>query len=171
MYRLIQYICIGGYRLFKYLKNNDGIMNSTHPIYTLKVASELSGTSVYSIRKYIDKGLLLPFKTATNRHLLSEVDIKRLICIRSYLDDMGLNVAGIKAQFALVPCWLIRPCSEVDRESCDAYTSASQPCWEVTNKGRHCIDEDCRICEVYKLPEKCSDLKSYLKNFELKQLT
>lgn len=145
---------------------NTDNFDSTAPVYTLSVAAKLSGTTVYSIRQYIDKGLLIPFKTKTNRHLFSRVDVKRLQCIRRYLDDMGLNIAGIKAQFALVPCWKIKPCSVEDRSNCEAYDSVTQPCWEVSIKGPACRAVDCRICAVYKLPEKCGDLKSYLKTFE-----
>ncbi len=142
---------------------NKETIDSTTPLYTLKVAAELSGTSVHSIRQYIDKGLLIPFKTETKRHLFSQVDIQRLKCIRRYLDDLGLNIAGIKAQFALVPCWKVKPCSESDRQNCEAYTALSNPCWEATVKGPKCKNEDCRLCNVYKLPEKCNDLKSFLK--------
>ncbi len=141
----------------------DKQLDSSFPLYTLRVAAQLSNTSIYSIRQYIDKGLLIPYRTSTNRHLFSKVDIQRLKCIRRYLDDMGLNIAGIKALFAVVPCWKLKNCSLEDRYDCDAYVSITLPCWEVPNKGGACKDLDCRTCEVYKLPEECTDLKSFLK--------
>ena len=132
------------------------------PLYTLKVASELTGISVYSIRQYIDKGLLIPYRTDTNRHRFSKVDIARLKCLQKYF-NMGLNATGIKAMLALVPCWKIRPCSSEDQAVCDAFTSISAPCWEASVKGPECKNVDCRDCPVYKLPEQCTDLKAYLK--------
>ena len=57
------------------------IIDSTQPVYTLRVASKLTSTPTHSIRQYIDKGLIIPFKTKTNRHLFSNVDIQRLKCI------------------------------------------------------------------------------------------
>jgi len=136
---------------------------TTDPVYTLGVASKLSETPAHSIRQYIDKGLIIPFKTDTNRHLFSEVDILRLKCIRKYLDEQGLNLAGINALFSLVPCWIIKPCSEEDRKDCDAYNSTSEPCWKATVKGPQCKNTDCRICNVYRLPEQCTDMKSMIK--------
>jgi len=136
---------------------------STEPIYTLSIAAKLSATPAHSIRQYIDKGLIIPFRTSSNRHLFSEVDILRLKCIRKYLDERGLNTAGIKALFSLVPCWLIKPCSIDDREQCDAYHSSAFPCWEATEKGPQCKNSDCRTCNVYRLPEQCQDVKALLK--------
>ena len=136
---------------------------STDPVYTLAVASKLSATPAHSIRQYVDKGLIIPFRTDTNRHLFSEVDILRLKCIRKYLDEQGLNLAGINALFSLVPCWVIKPCSEADRENCDAFTSVSEPCWKATVKGPECKNTDCRVCNVYRLPEQCTDMKSMIK--------
>jgi len=137
--------------------------DNTDPVYTLGVASRLSNTPVHSIRQYIDKGLLIPFRTETNRHLFSEVDILRLKCIRKYLDQQGLNIAGINALFSLVPCWIMKPCSEEDRKDCDAYTSVSEPCWKAAVKGQKCKNTDCRVCNVYRLPEQCTDMKSMIK--------
>lgn len=136
---------------------------TTDPVFTLAVASKLSDTHAHSIRQYIDKGLIIPFKTDTNRHLFSEVDILRLKCIRKYLDEQGLNLAGINALFSLVPCWIIKPCSEEYRKDCDAYHSDSEPCWKATVKGLQCKNTDCRVCNVYRLPEQCTDMKSMIK--------
>ncbi|MBT8261430.1 MAG: MerR family transcriptional regulator [Bacteroidia bacterium] len=135
----------------------------TEPLYTLSVASRLSNTPTHSVRQYIDKGLILPFKTKNKRHLFSDVDISRLKCIRKHLDEQGLNIAGINALFALVPCWIIKPCSIEDRENCDAYSEIKKPCWQASNKGPECKNTDCRLCSVYQLPEKCVNLKDFIK--------
>ena len=135
-------------------------LDKTEPIYTLSVAARLSETPQHSIRQYIDKGLIIPFRTETHRHLFSEVDISRLKCIRRYLNELGLNIAGIKALLSLVPCWVLRPCSTEARENCEAYHTSSYPCWEATHKGPECKNMDCRICNVYRMTERCQDLKS-----------
>lgn len=137
---------------------------SSDAIYTLSVASRLSGVPGHSIRQYIDKGLLIPFRTKTDRHLFSEVDISRLKCIRKMISDGGLNIAGIKAMYSLIPCWEIRQCSTQDRIICEAYHQVNAPCWEASNKAPNCKNLDCRHCDVYKLPEECQDLKSLLKH-------
>ena len=143
----------------------NSVDNPTAPLYPLRVAAELTGTSVYALRQYVDLGLIIPYKTPTNRRLYSKVDIQRILCIRKYLDEQGLNIAGIKALFASVPCWLVKPCPIEDREKCDAYTSLTEPCWQVTVKGPTCQNVDCRECDVYRLQEECSDLKSIFKKF------
>lgn len=144
--------------------------DTTKPIYPLRVAAELSGTSVYTLRQYADLGLVLPYKTQKNRRLYSQVDIKRLLCIRKYLDGYGLNIAGIKAIFAQVPCWLLHPCTKEDQAGCDAYSAFDKPCWQASNKGDACKNEDCRKCTVYRLPERCVDIKSLFKQLEVIRL-
>jgi MerR family transcriptional regulator/heat shock protein HspR len=152
------------------MKNNNSSKNLSEPVYTLGVAAKLSNTSVYSLRQYVDKGLVIPYRTKTNRYLYSEGDIIRLKCIRRYLDELGLNIAGIRAIFALVPCWLLKPCSEQDRQGCDGYTAIDRPCWEVNKKGGACKNEDCRTCKVYLLPEKCKDLKTLFKKLNKQEI-
>lgn len=136
---------------------------STDPIYTLSIASRLSGIQPHSIRQYIDKGLIIPFKTKGNRHLFSDVDILRLKCIKKSIHNDGINIAGIKALFSLIPCWAVKPCSVSDRENCGAYNSTSQPCWDASEKSSICKNSDCRTCEVYRYPESCKDLKTLFK--------
>ena len=141
------------------------IDNPIAPLYPLRVAAELTNTSVYSLRQYVDLGLIIPYKTETNRRLYSQIDISRILCIRKYLDEYGLNIAGIRTMFAQVPCWKIKPCSKADCLNCDAYNSVSEPCWTVSKKGGECESEECRTCSVYRLPEKCQDLKSIFKEY------
>ena len=137
--------------------------NDIEPIYTLRIASKLSSISVYSIRQYIDRGLIIPYTTKTRRHLFSDADMSRLISIRKYLNELGLNVAGINALFSLVPCWLIKQCSESVRVKCDAYSNISEPCWQSSHKGPFCRNSDCRICEVYRMSETCTNHKDFIK--------
>ena len=136
---------------------------STDPIYTLSIASKLSGIPSHSIRQYIEKGLIIPFRTKKNRHLFSDVDILRLKCIKKSIHDEGVNIAGIKAMFSLIPCWVIKPCSVSERTHCGAYHSNSQPCWQASEKSDLCKNSDCRTCDVYRYPESCKDLKTLLK--------
>ena len=151
------------------MNNLKSVDNPTTPLYPLRIAAELTGTSVYALRQYVDRRLIIPFKTDTNRRLYSLVDIQRILCIRKFLDEHGLNLAGISTMFAQVPCWLLKPCPDDDRLKCDANTSITEPCWGVSQKGATCQDEDCRTCSIYRLPEKCRDIKSIFKE-SIKQL-
>jgi MerR family transcriptional regulator/heat shock protein HspR len=136
---------------------------STSPVYTLSITAALSGIPDHSIRQYIDKGLIIPFRKETNRNLFSQVDILRLKYIHKLLVKDGLNIAGIRAMLALLPCWAIRKCSDEERENCQAYSSENYPCWEASEKGTLCKNSNCRECEVYRVVEIFPDLKSFLK--------
>ena len=137
---------------------------NTEPIYTLGIASKLSSTPQHSIRQYIDKGLIIPYKTETNRHLFSDTDINRLLWIKKQLNENGLNFAGIKSLYSLIPCWKLRPCSVETRANCEAYFSTNSACWEASNKGPMCKNDDCRICEVYQISGPELNIKSILKD-------
>jgi MerR family transcriptional regulator, heat shock protein HspR len=125
------------------IMDNNSVVSIT-PVYTLSITSGLSGIPVHSIRQYVDKGLIIPFKKESNRNLFSQVDILRLKFIHKLLDENGLNIAGIRTLLALIPCWAIRECSIEERESCQAYHSDAYPCWEASEKGTHCKNNNCR---------------------------
>ena len=109
--------------------------DSNRPVYTLGMASQLSGTPAHSIRQYIDMGLLIPFKLESKRHLFSRNDIDRLRLIRKLIRDKGLNFSGVRALMAITPRRAMRECSGEDRSSCGAYSKNFQPCWESSEKG------------------------------------
>ena len=139
------------------------VLDTLNPVYTLSVASELSGIPVHSIRQYIDKGLIIPYTKKSKRHLFSHVDISRLKYIDNQLSETGLNIAGIRAQLAMIPCWVIRSCSKEDRKTCQAYCSDSFPCWDASRKGVSCRNINCRECEVYSIVEAYPNIKTFIK--------
>jgi len=139
------------------------LVESTTPLYTLSITSVLSDIPVHSIRQYADMGLIIPFKKASNRNLFSKVDILRLKYIHKLLHECGLNVAGIRALLALIPCWAIKRCAPEERNRCQAFQSDAFPCWEASEKGTSCKNTNCRECEVYRIVENYPDIKSYLK--------
>lgn len=143
------------------MENN--LTDSTTPVYTLSTTSSLSKIPAHSIRQYIEKGLIIPYKKDSNRNLFSQVDILRLKYIHKLLTDEGLNIAGIRALLALIPCWAVRNCSDEERNNCQAFHSDTFPCWEASEKGIGCKNTNCRECEVYRIVENYPDVKSYLK--------
>jgi MerR family transcriptional regulator, heat shock protein HspR len=145
------------------MENNS--IDSTTPVYTLSTTSILSGIKLHSIRQYIDKGLIIPFKKESNRNLFSQVDILRLKYIHKLLNEGGLNIAGIQMLLSVIPCWAIRNCATEEREKCQAYDSDSYPCWKASEKGTLCKNTNCRECEVYRIVEDYPDIKSFLKTF------
>lgn len=133
------------------------------PLYPISIASKLTNTTVYTLRVYEDRGLIIPYRTNTGRRLYSDTDIARLHCIRKQIDEQGLNMAGIRSLMAIIPCWLLRPCTPEDRKQCGAYQSPADPCWQASDKSSACRNEDCRSCPVYHIPERYDDVKSLYK--------
>ena len=87
----------------------------------------------------------------------------RLKFIHKLLTEDGLNIAGIRALLAIIPCWAVRNCSDKEREKCQAFHSDNYPCWEASEKGTLCKNTNCRECEVYRIVETFPDVKSFLK--------
>jgi MerR family transcriptional regulator, heat shock protein HspR len=134
------------------------------PVYTIGVIAKKFNISVHSLRLYESEGLIIPFKTETNRRLYSNNDIKRVQCIRDMIENQKLNFAGIKWALSMIPCWSLLPCTEKDREVCDAYTETTMPCWSVPHKAEKCQKLDCRECHVYLSFSNCKNFKEYLKD-------
>lgn len=137
---------------------------SNTPVFSLSIASRLSGIPAHSIRQYVDKGLLIPYTLESGRHLYSPLDICRLKNIQILIRERGLNFAGIKALASMTPCWYMRNCSRKERDLCDAYNDDSKPCWEASHKGITCKNEDCRECPVYQSLNETTDFKSNIRD-------
>lgn len=133
------------------------------PKYTISNAAKLLGISVHTLRMYEREGLIIPFKKDSGQRLYSDSDVERLSCIRRAINEDGLNIEGVKRVLSLIPCWGILSCPVEDKLKCEAYNGHSQPCWILKNKSSHCIDKDCRECEVYLRYGNCQSLKQKLK--------
>jgi MerR family transcriptional regulator/heat shock protein HspR len=65
-----------------------------HAVYSISVASELSGVDPQMLRVYEQRGLLSPFRTDGGTRRYSSQDLERVAAITSLLGE-GLNLAGI----------------------------------------------------------------------------
>ncbi len=66
------------------------------PLYTISVASEILETHPRTLMLYEDVGLVLPFRTSTNRRRYSQRDISKLQVIQHLTREKGVNLAGVK---------------------------------------------------------------------------
>ena len=64
-------------------------------IYFISVASTLSGIHQQTIRTYVMKGLIKPYRTGGGTRRYSQEDIDKLIQIQN-LSQRGINLDGIK---------------------------------------------------------------------------
>ncbi len=65
-------------------------------LYSIAVASRLTGMHPQTLRKYERAGLLMPARQDGNQRLYSDADIQRLRRIRYLVEDRGINVAGLE---------------------------------------------------------------------------
>ena len=142
---------------------NQGLDNNNLPVYTIGVAADLIGVSVHALRMYETAGILSPKRTKTQRRLYSKNDITRLQGVRHFIEEDGLNIAGIKTVLSVIPCWKLKPCSKEDRGKCDAYYKMGEPCWAVETRGDICTGVDCRDCEVYLNAADYKNIKKLIK--------
>jgi MerR family transcriptional regulator, heat shock protein HspR len=69
-------------------------IGNSHAVYSISVASELSGVDPQMLRVYEQRGLLSPFRTDGGTRRYSSDDLERIAAITSLLEE-GLNLAGI----------------------------------------------------------------------------
>jgi MerR family transcriptional regulator/heat shock protein HspR len=71
------------------------MMEQTNGVYIMRVASMLTGMHPQTLRKYERVGLLEPSRCKKLR-MYSDEDISRLKIIKHLVDDLGLNIAGVR---------------------------------------------------------------------------
>jgi MerR family transcriptional regulator/heat shock protein HspR len=137
------------------------------PVISIGVLAERVGLSVSAVRKYEREGLIIAHRTPSGRRLFSHEDIGRVRNIQHLIQDLGLNIEGIRRMQALLPCWDLRPCSAPTRDSCPGYQATTRPCWTI--RGLDCAPQgnQCRRCVVYRLGSLCTeDIKRLLHNHD-----
>ncbi len=138
----------------------ENVANEEIPLYTISTAAKLLGISVHTLRMYERAGLILPFQKESSHRLYSQSDIERLRCIRKAINEDKIGIAGIQRIHALIPCWEILPCTQKDREHCNAFKSHQVGCWTYNHKNNVCEKKDCRLCKVYKKAMDCNSIKN-----------
>ncbi len=66
------------------------------PLYNIGVAAELVGVHPRTLRIYEETGLIFPARTEGKTRLYSNHDIELCLRIRFLIQEMGLNLAGVK---------------------------------------------------------------------------
>jgi MerR family transcriptional regulator/heat shock protein HspR len=132
------------------------------PVISIGVLAEKVGLSVSAVRKYENEGLLIAHRTPSGHRLFSHEDVRRVKHIQYLIQDLGLNIEGIRRMQAMVPCWNLLPCNEQARRACPAFQDTTRPCWMI--KGMSCAPQgnECRECQVYRLGSLCTDEVKHL---------
>ena len=69
---------------------------NTEPRYVISVAARMLGTQTHNLRYYEKIGIIEPHRSQGNIRLYSERDISILQRVKSMVDDMGINLAGVE---------------------------------------------------------------------------
>jgi len=66
------------------------------PCYVISVAAKMIGVHAQTLRYYERAGLVEPSRSGGNKRLYSHRDIERLRQIKTLVDDLGVNLAGVE---------------------------------------------------------------------------
>ena len=74
----------------------------SEPCYVISVAARMIGVHAQTLRYYERAGIIEPSRSAGNRRLYSTEDIDRLRRIKTLIDDLGVNLAGVEVILRMV---------------------------------------------------------------------
>ena len=66
------------------------------PRYVISVAATMLGVKTHTLRYYERIGVVSPSRSRGNIRLYSERDIAQLRRVKTLMDDMGVNMAGVE---------------------------------------------------------------------------
>jgi MerR family transcriptional regulator/heat shock protein HspR len=69
--------------------------------FLISVAAEMLGMHPQTLRKYDRLGLIQPSRTVGSMRVYSRVELERLRLIKHLVDELGINLAGIKRLLAV----------------------------------------------------------------------
>jgi MerR family transcriptional regulator/heat shock protein HspR len=70
--------------------------NETKPRYVISIAAEILGTRTYTLRYYEKVGIIKPARSRGNVRLYSDMDLALLQKVRTLMEDLGVNLAGVE---------------------------------------------------------------------------
>ena len=71
-------------------------INNNEPRYVISVAARMVGVQTYTLRYYEKIGIIEPSRSGGNIRLYSDMDIARLRRVKTLMDDLGVNLAGVE---------------------------------------------------------------------------
>jgi len=71
-------------------------LDDTEPRYVISIAAKIVGIQTYTLRYYEKVGIIEPSRSRGNIRLYSERDIAQLRRVKTLMDDLGVNLAGVE---------------------------------------------------------------------------
>ena len=75
---------------------------TTEPCFVISVAARMVGLHAQTLRYYERVGLVMPSRSGGRQRLYSIADVERLRRIKTFTDEMGVNLAGAEIALKLV---------------------------------------------------------------------
>ena len=75
---------------------------SDEPRYIISVAARMLGMQTYTLRYYERIGVVEPLRSTGNIRLYSESDITRLRRVKTLMEELGVNLAGVEVILHMV---------------------------------------------------------------------
>ena len=72
------------------------------PCFVISIAARMVGVHAQTLRYYERVGLIWPSRTGGRQRLYSPADIERLRRIKTFTEEMGMNLAGAEVALKLV---------------------------------------------------------------------
>ena len=76
--------------------------NDEEPRYVISIAARILGIQTHTLRYYEKIGIIEPSRSRGNIRLYSDRDITRLRQVKTLMDDLGVNLAGIEVILRMV---------------------------------------------------------------------
>lgn len=73
--------------------------DSEKPVYTIHIAAELLGCHPRTLRIYEQAGLVQPKRSQSRYRLYSQSDLSRVRKICALMDELSINLSGVRALF------------------------------------------------------------------------
>jgi len=70
--------------------------DDTEPCYVISVAASMLGMPTYTLSYYEKIGVIEPYRSRGNIRLYSESDIALIHRVKTLVEDMGVNLAGVE---------------------------------------------------------------------------
>lgn len=74
----------------------------TEPRYVISIAARILGVQTHTLRYYERVGIVEPQRSRGNIRLYSERDINTLRRIKTLVEDLGVNLAGVEVILRLM---------------------------------------------------------------------
>jgi MerR family transcriptional regulator/heat shock protein HspR len=66
------------------------------PRYVISIAARMVGVQTHTLRYYEKVGIIEPYRSQGNIRLYSERDVAHLKRVKTLMEDMGVNLAGVE---------------------------------------------------------------------------